>query len=53
MLIIITMHRLPVYCTVLACVGLVSSVGGSPHRRLFFTAGNLLNCSDPLVASGA
>lgn len=30
------MHPMPVYCTVLAFVGSVSSVGGSPHRHLFF-----------------
>lgn len=36
MLIIIMMHPIPVYRTVLAFVGWVLSVGGSPHRRLFF-----------------
>lgn len=35
MLIIIMMHPRPVYRTVLAFVGSVTSVGGSPHKCLF------------------
>lgn len=48
MLIVIMMHPMPVYRTVLAFVGSVSSVGGSPHAS-FFPLVNYLIVLIPLL----